>query len=284
MADLISKKTRLEFREYFVGTTLRHISQEFDAADVPCNSEYQYPESGARRGLVEQYYHAVDFSSWRDVRKILRVYESVMIALEDRIKQPLTGQKDEYAERTFSLLKRCLERDGFHYFDGKITPVAHNPTIDDLSDAARALDAHVLHQQIDRIRASIDDEPDLAIGTAKELVETTCKTILADYGVQAESSWDVTRLVKEARAVLRLVPEDIPDSAKGSEIIKRVLSNLGQISQGVAELRNLYGTGHGRDSRSRGLSPRHARLAVACSTALATFLFETHEARQQRTV
>lgn len=141
-----------------------------------------------------------------------------------------------------------------------------------------------MHQQIDRVRACIDDDPDLAIGTAKELVETTCKTILADYGVQAEPSWDVTRLVKETRAVLPLVPEDIPDGAKGAEIIRRVLSNLGQISQGVAELRNLYGTGHGRDSRARGLPPRHARLAVTCSTTLATFLFETHEARQQRTV
>jgi hypothetical protein len=175
MSDLISKKTRLEFREYFVGTTLRYISQEFDAADVPCKSEYQHPESGARRGLAEQYYHAVDFSSWRDVRKILRVYESVMITLEDRIKQPLYGQKDEDAERTFSLFNRCLERDGFHYSDGKITPVAHNPTIDDLANAAHALDAHVLHQQIDRIRTSIDDDPDLAIGTAKELVETPAK-------------------------------------------------------------------------------------------------------------
>ncbi len=33
MRDMISKKTRNEFREYFVGTTRREISQEFDAAD-----------------------------------------------------------------------------------------------------------------------------------------------------------------------------------------------------------------------------------------------------------
>lgn len=103
-------------------------------------------------------------------------------------------------------MKRCLQRDGFQYSDGKITAVRHTPTIDDLSEASHALDAHVLHQQIDRIRASIDDDPDLAIGTAKEPLEITCKTILVDYGVRAESSWDVTRLVKETRAVLRLVP------------------------------------------------------------------------------
>lgn len=67
MADLLSKKTRLELQEYFVRTSLRHISQEFDAADVPFDADYQPPETGARRCQVERYYHAIDFSSWRDV-------------------------------------------------------------------------------------------------------------------------------------------------------------------------------------------------------------------------
>ena len=282
MKDIISKKTRIEFREYFVGMTLREISHEFDTADVPCDSDFTPPESGQRRSLVEQYYHAIDFGSWRDVRKVLRVYESVLLTLEERIKTPPWGQKDESAERCLSTLKRCLERDGFVYADGRFTAVGHNPAIDELAETAHALDAHGLREQIDRIRNSIDDDPSLAIGTAKELLETTCKTILADFGITANQAWDLTRLVKETRGVLHLVPEDIPDSAKGAEIIKRVLGNLGPIAQGLAELRNLYGTGHGRDGRLRGLAPRHARLAVSCSTALATFLFETHEARQEK--
>jgi hypothetical protein len=279
--ELISKKTRLEFREYFVGTSLRQISQEFDSADVPFDGDYIPPEDGQRRSLVEQYYHAIDFSLWRDVQKVLRVYENVLLELEERLKSPSWGDSQETLTRTLSLLVRCLERDGFLYSAGRIVPVKHNPAIEDLSATAQALDAHGLHQQIERIRASLDDDPALAIGTAKELVETTCKMVLADYGIQSDSSWDITRLVKESRAVLRLVPEDIPDSAKGAETIKRVLSNLGQLSQGIAELRNMYGTGHGKDGRAKGLSPRHARLAVGCSMALATFLFETHEARQQ---
>jgi hypothetical protein len=88
--DLISKKTRLEFREYFVGTTLRQISQEFDAADVPFDSAYIPPEDGQRRSLVEKYYRAVDFSLWRDVRKVLRVYENVLVELEERLSSTLS--------------------------------------------------------------------------------------------------------------------------------------------------------------------------------------------------
>ncbi len=284
MTDLISKKTRTEFREYFVGTTLRTTSEEFDAADVPFASDYSPPESGQRRSLVEQYYHAVDFSSWRDVQKVLRVYESVLTELEERVKHPLGGNKDDYAERKLALLIRCLNRDGFVYSEGRITAAAHNPTVEELAETASGFDTKILRQQIDRIRNSIEDDPDLAIGTAKELVETTCRTILADYGLTADPGWDVTRLVKEARGVLKLVPEDVPDSAKGAETIKRMLSNLGQISQGIAELRNLYGTGHGKDGQFRGLGPRHARLAVGCATTLATFLFETHEFRKEKTI
>jgi hypothetical protein len=284
MADLISKKTRTAFREYFVGTNLRTISDEFDAADVPFASDYLPPESGQRRSLVEQYYHAVNFSSWRDVQKVLRVFENVLTDLEERVKNPLWGSKDEYAEKQFSLLTNHLKRDGFVYSDGKITAVAHNPTIEELAETASGFDSKILRQQIDRIRNAIDVDPDLAIGTAKEVVESTCKTILADYGVAPDAGWDVTRLVKEARGVLKLVPEEIPDSAKGAETIRRMLSSLGQISQGIAELRNLYGTGHGKEGQFKGLGPRHARLAVGCATTLATFLFETHEFRKEKTL
>ena len=77
-ADLISIKTRQLFREYFVGTSLRFISDEFDAARVDCDSAYQPPVSGARRSLVEQYYHSVNWTDWRDVKKVLQVFESIL--------------------------------------------------------------------------------------------------------------------------------------------------------------------------------------------------------------
>ena len=281
MTDLISKKTRNEFREYFVGTTLREISGEFDAADVPLDGNYVPTESGQRRSLVEQYYHAVDFTSWRDVQRVLRVFESVLTSLEESVKNPWSGVSDQFAAKQLSLLQRCLERDRFKYDNGKISSFGHIPTATGLSDVAERIDSNALRQQIDRIRAAIEDDPELAIGTSKELLETTCKSILADYNVTADSNWDLPRLVKEARNVLKLVPEDIPENAKGAEVNRRILGSLAQIPQGIAELRNLYGTGHGKDGKFKGLTSRHARLAVGCAITLATFLFETHETRRK---
>ncbi|WP_383698312.1 abortive infection family protein, partial [Streptomyces sp. NPDC057494] len=48
-----------------------------------------------------------------------------------------------------------------------------------------------------------------------------------------------------------------------------------------ANLRSLYGTGHGKDGKHRGLQPRHARLAVASAVAFVDFVTETYRDRTQ---
>lgn len=126
------------------------------------------------------------------------------------------------------------------------------------------------------MESAVENDPGLAIGTAKELVETVCKTILEERGKTLESNLDLPKLVKQTAAELKLTPSDIPDEVKASESIKRLLKNLADITYGIAELRNSYGTGHGKSAKSRGLSSRHAKLAVGAASTLAIFLVETH--------
>lgn len=70
------------------------------------------------------------------------------------------------------------------------------------------------------------------------------------------------------------------EGVKGAGTIQVLLNNLGAVAKGVAELRGLYGTGHGRDGRFRGVQPRHARLTVGSAVTLATFLIETYSDQQ----
>jgi len=272
--ELISKKTRLEFREYFVGWTLREIEMEFDAADVPVDPNFTPTTSGERRSLVEKYYHTVDWTKWNHVRKILTVYENVLSHLEGLVESGV-----EHADQTFRSLRKWIERDGYKYNDGKLVPIGKYPTLEVISDNTSNFNIPELHRQIERMKSSVDDDPGLAIGTAKELIETTCKTILEERGIQFNENDDISNLIKETRKSFGLIPDNIPNFAKGSEIIRRLLGNLGNIAQGLGELRNLYGTGHGKHGKSKGLSPRHARLAVGAASTLALFLFETHQER-----
>jgi len=133
------------------------------------------------------------------------------------------------------------------------------------------------------VEAAIATDPSLAIGTAKELAETVCKTILDARDIAFPKSADLPELVKLTAKAINLTPDDIPDGVKAAATIKRLLSNLGAITFGIAELRNQYGTGHGKKAGTKGLGARHAKLAVGAGATLSVFLMETHNEKSTPT-
>ena len=276
--DLISIKTRQVFREYMTGWVLRQISDEFDAARIDCDLAYQPQVGGQRRALVEQYYHSVNWSDPHDIKKVLQVFENVLHTAE-KVLGGMSWDQEEAKRQKAEIEKliHFLRKDGFQWVDGRIVSGAGIPWLDDIKETAAAFDAKHLADQIRRIEQSIETDPSLAIGTAKELVETSCRMILSERGKSVAGTPDIPTLTKETLKELKLVPDGIPDQAKGSHIIKRLLSNLATIGQGLAEVRNLYGSGHGRDGKTQAIKPRHAKLAVGAATTLVTFLFETHK-------
>jgi hypothetical protein len=124
-----------------------------------------------------------------------------------------------------------------------------------------------------RIRSGLEDgrDPELAIGSAKELLESVLKTVTGDHEQKPVDNIQI--LLKKAQAELDLDPKGMDAARPGAESLRRTLSNLGQVVIGVAELRNLYGTGHGR-SKSLELELAHARLVVNAAISIATFLLE----------
>lgn len=278
--DLISKKTRTEFREFLVGRTLREIGDEFEAADITADQSYQPTLGGQRRCYVEQFYHTLDFINPSDVDRLLKVYENILTQGYARL-QSGAGIFDAKAYKaSLDELVGWLTKDGYVYEDGRLVSIGHAASLRHLKTKAVGLDAGYLAVQIKRIEGALTGDPELAIGQAKELVETSCKTILHEHGVEGVDKLDVPALVRRTMETLKLVPEGISDQTKGAKTIKAILGNLATVTQGLAELRNLYGTGHGRHGSAKGLLPRHAKLAAGVAATLATFLFETHVERR----
>ena len=264
-SDLISKATRNAFREILVGSSLREIETIFDGAGLSPKLDHDPSVSGQRRTLVERYYADIDFRSPSDIDQLLSAYGELVLQM---------GGSDEPLCK--DLLQR-MEQDGYSYRAGSFIqlPNRQQPLVATIQSYAVALDLEGLQSQIHRLTQAAENDPPLAVGTAKEMVETICKTILEKRGVSTDDK-ELPKLVRATAKELALLPETVPDKAKGSEVIRRLLSNLNQVAQGMAELRNLYGTGHGRAGRVKGIQPRHARLAVGAATTLATFLLETH--------
>lgn len=141
----------------------------------------------------------------------------------------------------------------------------------DIEEAGQVHNVPELAQHVQRIRSTISSDPAQAIGSAKELLETVCLTILGRHGVSNKD--DLPTLVKQVRQQLGL------ESGKTGEVRDRMLNGLTDITNGVAELRNLTGTGHGR---SRGLvaDPAYARLAVDSVAAITVFFLDVWRRRQ----
>ncbi len=213
---------------------------------------------------MEEYYAGIDWSSPSDVRKVLDAYELHLLRLQE---EGNTTERDRLAA--------YLRRGGFPYVEGRIEFEVRHPHLDELVDAELGLDVSQLRVNIDRMRGAVEDDPELAIGSSKELVEATCKAVLVEAGVDPPENADIPQLVYAVAAQLDLLASNVPKSKKGAESIKRVLGSLSNAVQGIAELRNLYGSGHGKPPGQGGMTPRHARLAVGAAATISLFLMET---------
>lgn len=145
-----------------------------------------------------------------------------------------------------------------------------------LRDTLVKLDGEYLTQQLKRMEDAIEKDPWSAIGTAKDLIESSCRTVLKAHGEDVSKNTDLPELMKATTKLLGLAPDDIPDHGKAAHTIKRLLHNLCTVANGLAELRNSFGTGHGKPAASKGLSARHAKLAAGAAVTLSVFLLETH--------
>ncbi len=80
-----------------------------------------------------------------------------------------------------------------------------------------SLDVKHLNIYIDRINASVNTDPALAIGSMKELRESTFKTILACKGITVNSGDDIPQLLKAVQKSLELASDDIEDAKRGAD-------------------------------------------------------------------
>lgn len=133
-----------------------------------------------------------------------------------------------------------------------------------------------LNAQINTMLSMTESNPTEVIGKAKELIESCCKTILDSREIVWDKNWDVGQLTGETLKTLKLMPKDIPEDAPAATEMRALLGNLRAIATNAAALRNHYGSGHGKSADYKGLSPRHAKLAVGSSITLVEFLWETH--------
>lgn len=212
-----------------------------------------------------------------DEKKVIKLLKDLLDYYKENYEQEYTYSEDEdvfgyslYNAEYAKLYKKCRS-----YIDRVLnvaTPLAANA-----KQLKEKFSSEYLSNQIELMIKMQTENPTEAIGKAKELIESCCKTILDSKKVKWDKNWDMSKLTGETLKLLNLTPKNIPDSDPVSENIKAVLGNLRGITTKLAEIRNPYGSGHGKSASFTGLETRHAKLAVGCSITFVTFLWDTYE-------
>lgn len=154
--------------------------------------------------------------------------------------------------------------------------------LDEAKRVAEKLSGHYVAQQVRRLQEAVEKDPELAIGTAKEFLETLCKTILAERGVEYSTIEDLPALVRRTIKSLTVIPPGLATPSQSEKTITTLLNNLASVGNQLAEMRNQFGSGHGKVTHHVGLQRHHSKLAVGAAATVAVFLFECNEADASR--
>lgn len=276
MTSVISKKDEGTLLKLFVrdGYVLNFSTNDFDvfttnSIGVALCSIYRMSKG---KSLVAFLNKASDEDRTKLLTDLFDYYEEKMEYEynKDFEDDPWLYNYSRYNEQYAELYKKCKE------IIAKLNGASQ--VIQSMADSLKQrFSSDYLTQQIDLMVSMQKANPTEAIGKAKELIESCCKTILEEMGIEWTKNDDVPQLAAKAMGALNLLPDSVQPSEQGAESIKAVLGNLRAIPSKLAELRNPFGSGHGKSATFVGLEERHAKLAVGCSTTFVDFIWSTYE-------
>jgi len=177
-------------------------------------------------------------------------------------------------------LNRALSYDGFELRQtggrmrlmetGKSTPV-----LERLSGVAEVISFDTVQRDLDRALNSSRSDPEDAVTAACSTVESVCRSILIELGEPLPDKKDVMGLYNAVRKPLGLSPDrsDIDPLIAGD--VRKVLSGLHTVIQGVGSLRTHGGDAHGRERGFVRIDERIANLAIHAASTASLFLIET---------
>lgn len=203
----ISRRTRFRFGEFATAyAVLRDIESVFTGEDFEPVPNYEGLESGMRRSLVAAYFAGIDLSDPAQLGRLIRVFV-------DAIDSWGRDDQGEFVQSAKEMI-RSLQRDGVPLDDaGELTTSVAALNVP-LSDFNRLGEPRVVQQHLERISANVERDPPAAVGSCKKLVESVCKFILQDYGVEFSRKDDLLDLYKKTAKELKLSRESVPGSAK----------------------------------------------------------------------
>lgn len=128
--------------------------------------------------------------------------------------------------------------------------------------------------------AYADEESGLVIGQCKSTLESICKSILDDFGVEYEADIKIQKLAKTCLKSLELAP-GVESEKKAREAFNKLIGSYTHsvelAAQALGELRNDFcPLAHGRSSGHKPLDFVYADLIARQTDAVVSFIHELY--------
>lgn len=138
-------------------------------------------------------------------------------------------------------------------------------------------DSLPIESAVEIIEHSIPSEPGIAFTHCRGLLESVCKTILADRGITTEPDANANQVMSRTLKVLKLTPDDFDTDARVEAGAVDLVRGINQMVNGVVALRNSQGLGpHGRDALEAILDGEYAVITARAIDSAAYLLYRMH--------
>lgn len=217
-----------------------------------------------------------DDSEYKQLRDYFLSHPECKDLLPDFVRTKLDlSQFWSFIQSKFSTYekRRKFIWDGFSNLHDHLERAERSPVSESLSsEKLLKFGANTIHHEIQKGLERINSDPEGAITLARTILESTCKFIADERGIEYDDATDLPALYKKIAGELNISPEQ-----HAEKIFKQILGGCSGIVSGLGTLRNKLGDAHGKGRKKVKPAPRHAELAVGLAGSMAIFLIETHK-------
>lgn len=195
---------------------------------------------------------------------------------------PIVREEESYWQNFLNMINELIHEDGFEIIQSgkisgrnifswkRITYFDDDYIKPSMSIIYETFDSKFIRQQLDIMNKAVNNNTALAIGKAKELLETCYKYISNKKNIILTKEDNLMQMDKKIRKILKF---EITAENKDIPGIAILCSGLSNIVHGISELRNSFGDGHGKDAELfNPLSPSYAKLIVYTVVNYVNFL------------
>lgn len=185
----------------------------------------------------------------------------------------------EWWEKARTDVVTILARHGMSYqATGNVIAAGASLPARSLEAILRGRDVAAIEKEHQRALSSVSSDPAQAVTASSAILEALFKVYIEDEDLETSPTATIKPLWSVVQRHLGLDPAQQED-----DDIKRILSGLTSVVDGIGTLRTHAGSAHGRGRTAYRLYERHALLAVNAAFTLVTFVLQTWDERSRAT-